>query len=94
VNLDGAVIALHTENTDQVAAAVKELVKRAEPNERTPAPEPVAFEALLNRCRTVAEQLQSFDGSLDAAQRLELGGAVAEIRTAAAGLGVVVWDRR
>jgi hypothetical protein len=54
----------------------------------------VPFDALLKRCRTVAEQLQAFDGGLEADQRLALGGAVAEIRTAAAGLGAAIWDRR
>jgi hypothetical protein len=102
VNLDGTAIALHSDNTSQVAAAVEELLRRAQPEtpkaapepgpEPDPDPEPV--DALLKRCRTVAEKLQSFDGSLDARQRLELGAAVAKIRAAAAGLGVAIWDRR
>jgi hypothetical protein len=94
VNLDGAVVALHSDNTSQVAAAIEELLKRADPEKQKPPAETGLLDALLKRCRTVAGQLQSFGGSLDAAQRLELGAAIAEIRTAAAGLGVMIWDRR
>ena len=94
VNLDGAVIALHSENTGQVAAAVEELLARSGPRESKPAPEPAPFDALLKRCRNVADQLQSFDGGVDADRRLALGEVVAEIRAAAAGLGAAVWDRR
>ncbi|HXB72098.1 MAG TPA: hypothetical protein VNY05_27930 [Candidatus Acidoferrales bacterium] len=93
VNLDGAVIALHSENTGQVADAVEELLERSGPITSKPA-EPVPFDALLKRCRTVVEQLQAFDGRLEADQRLALGRAVADIRTAAGGLGAVIWDRR
>jgi hypothetical protein len=92
VKVDGALIALHSENTDQLSAAVGELIRRAEARDRQP--EPVAYGALMKRLRAAAEHLQSFDGDLDAAQRLELGDTVAEIRAAAAGLGVTVWDRR
>ena len=100
MNVDGAVIALHSGNSDQVSAAVEELLKRkrVEPEQSqpapVPAPEPAPFHALLNRFRAVAHQLQSFEGSLDAAHRLALAEVVAEVRTAAAGLGAVVWDRR
>jgi len=94
VNLDGALIAVHADNSHQLAAAVEELLKRAEPRQSKPAPEPLALDAVLKRCRTVAEQLQSLHCDLDAAQRLELANAVAEIRTAAAGLGAAIWDRR
>jgi hypothetical protein len=94
VNLDGAVVALHSDNTSQVAAAVEELLKRAEPATHKAAPNPEPLDALLKQCRTVAETLQSFDANIDAAQRVELGAAVARIRTAAAGPGIAIWDRR
>jgi hypothetical protein len=94
VNLDGAVIGIQPENSGQVASAVEELLRRSETKESEPAPEPAPFDVLVKRCRNVGEQLQSFDGSLDPAQRLELVAAVAEIRAAAAGLGAVIWDRR
>jgi hypothetical protein len=93
VNLDGAVTALHSGNSDQVSAIVEELLKRVGPGQLPSAPEPVPFDKLLKRCQTVVQQLQSFEGSLDAAQRLELADVVAEVRTAAAGLGAAVWDR-
>jgi len=98
VNLDGSLVAVHVDNSDQLAAAVEELLKRAEPRQPKPPPkpppEPLAIDAVLKRCRTVAEQLQSLNGNLDIAQRLELANAVAEIRAAAAGLGAAIWDRR
>ena len=94
VNLDGALIAVNADNNHQLAAAVEELLKRAEPRQPKTAPEPVAIDAVVKRCRTIAEQLQSLNGDLDAAQRLELASAVAEIRSAAAGLGAAIWDRR
>ena len=94
VNLDGTVIALHSGNSDQVSAAVKEILKRVNPEQLPPALEPLPFNTLLKRCQNVAQQLQSFDGSLDPAQRLALTKVVAQVRTAAAGLGAVVWDRR
>jgi len=94
VNLDGALIAVTADNNHQLAAAVEELLKRAEPRQPKTAPEPVAIDAVVKRCRTIAEQLQSLNGDLDAAQRLELASAVAEIRSAAAGLGAAIWDRR
>jgi hypothetical protein len=94
VNLDGAVIGMQTENSSQVAAAVEELRKRSEPKESAPAPEPAPFDVLLKRCRNVAEQLHSFDGGIEAGQRLALSQAVAEIRAAAVSLGAVIWDRR
>jgi hypothetical protein len=92
VHVDGAVIPLHSDATDQLSTALEELLKRVGARDRQA--EPVAFEALLKRCRTTASQLQSLDCDLDAAQRLELGDAVAQIRAAAAGLGITVWDRR
>jgi hypothetical protein len=99
VNLDGALIAVHADNSHQLAAAVEELLKQAEPKQPEPkqpkpAPEPLAFDAVLQRCQTVIEALQSLPGELDATQRLELASLVAEIRAAAAGLGAAVWDRR
>ena len=94
VNLDGALVSVHVDNSNQLAAAVEELLKRAEPRQRKPPPEPLAICAVLKRCRTVVEQLQSLHGNLDVAQRLELANAVAQIRAAAAGLGAAIWDRR
>ena len=93
VNVGGGVIALLPENAAQVGAAVKELLQRVENGQRKPESEPAPFAATLRRCRAVAAQLRSFDG-LDPEERLELAKAVAEIRTAAGGLGAVVWDHR
>jgi hypothetical protein len=93
VNLDGAVVALSAQNSDQVAAAVEALLKRVGPAPRKPAAQPETFDSLLERCEAIAQQLQSLSGALDPTQRLELGRVVAGIRAAAASLGVTIWDR-
>ena len=93
VKLDGAVIALHAQNRDQLAAAIEKLLECAEPAPSDPCPDSVPFEAWLKRCRGITRQLRCFS-SLDAEQRLALTDAVAEIRSAAAGHGAVIWDRR
>ena len=92
VNVDGTLIALHSDNTDQLASAVEQLLERVEPKQLKAGPEP--FDALLKRCRTVAEQVRMLDTRLDPEQRLELGEAVADIRAAAGSLGITIWDRR
>jgi len=96
VHLDGRLIAIGTQNSEQVASAVAELLQRVPVAEEAAPPDPVPepFDALLERCRAVAEDLKAFDGDLDASQRLALGAAVAAIRASAAGAGAVVWDRR
>ena len=64
------------------------------PEQLQPAPGPAPFDMLLQRCQRVAEQLQTFEGSLDAEQRLELARSVAAVRAAAASLGAAIWDQR
>src|ERR1700688_1883996 len=55
VTLDGAVIVLHSGNSDRVSAAVEELLQRVEPEQLQPAPDPVPFDTLLKRCQTVTQ---------------------------------------
>jgi hypothetical protein len=43
---------------------------------------------------TVTEMLGVMPEPLDVHQKLDLGAAIAELRNAAAGLGVAVFDRR
>jgi len=92
VRLNGTAVALLPENSQAVTAAVAELLKRIEPMESKPAP--VSFDAALKRCHTVTGMLDAMPESLDVNQRMDLGAAVAELRRAAARLGVVVLDRR
>jgi hypothetical protein len=94
VHLNGTAVALLPENSPQVSAAVAELLKRIEPKERRPAAVPVSFDAALKRCHTVTEMLGVMPEPLDVNQKLDLGAAIAELRSAAAGLGVAVFDRR
>ena len=92
VHLDGTAVALLPENSQAVTAAVAELLKRIEPKE--PKAASVSFDAALKRCHTVIEMLDAMAASLDVNQRMDLGAAVAGIRTAAVRLGVAVFDRR
>jgi len=92
VRLNGTAVALLPENSQQVSAAVAELLKRSQPKESKPAP--VSFDAALKRCHTVTEMLEALPEPLDVQQRMDLGDAVAGLRKAAAGLGVAVFDRR
>jgi len=80
------------ENIPQVSAAVAALLKRIEPKERRPVA--VSVDAALKRCHTVTGMLGLMPEPLDVNQRLDLGAAIAELRSAAAGLGVAVFDRR
>ena len=92
VHLNSTTVALLPENSQEVTAAVAELLKRIEPKEHKPAP--VSFDAALKRCHTVTEMLEALPEPLDVQQRMDLGAAVAGLRKAAAGLGVAVFDRR
>jgi hypothetical protein len=92
VHLNGTTVSLLPENSQQVAAAVTELLKQIEPKE--PKRAPVSFDAALKRCQTVIGMLEALPGPLDVNQRMDLGSAIAELRTAAAGLGVAIFDRR
>jgi hypothetical protein len=92
VHLNGTTVPLLPENSQQVAAAVGELLKGIE--KKTAKNGPVSFHAALQRCHAVAGMLESITDPLDPAQRMELAGAIANLRTAAAALGAVVFDPR
>lgn len=92
VHLNGTTVPLLPESSQEVAAAVAELLTRIAPKE--PQRRPVSFDAALKRCQTVVEMLGELDEPLDVHQRMDLAQAVADLHTAAAGLGVVVFDRR
>jgi hypothetical protein len=92
IHVNGTIVALLPENSQEVSAAVTELLKQTELKESQPAP--VLFDAALKRCHTVTEMLEGIAEPLDVQQRMDLGNAIAELRAAAAGLGVAVFDRR
>jgi hypothetical protein len=88
VEIDDNVVALLTENSDRVSAAVAELLKRIECDDSTPsAPQ---FEQVLKRCQTTAEMVEALPSPLDRVQKIELAAAVNSIRDAAASLGIKV----
>ena len=80
------------ENSQQITAAVVELLKQIEPKDKKR--RPVSFDAALKRCQTVTGMLEALPEPLDVYQRMDLGSAIADLRTAAAGLGVAMFDRR
>jgi hypothetical protein len=86
VRVDGAVVALLPENTEQVSAAVAELLRREKP--ATPAKAPSAFDAVIKRCESVAESLSGL-GELTLQQKLEVTRVVCRIRNAASTKGVI-----
>jgi len=92
VCLNGTTVPLLPENSEQVTAAVTELLKQIEAKE--PKRAQVSFDAALKRCQTVTGMLEALPEPLDVQQRMDLAKAIAELRTAAAGLGVAVFDRR
>jgi hypothetical protein len=91
VRVDGAVVALLPENCEALAGAVESLVKRSESAE--PAAPPAGFDAVLQRLRTANRCLRSFEGSLEREQLRTLAGAMAEMLTSAAALGVAIGVR-
>ena len=90
VRLNGTAVALLPENSQEVTAAIAGLLKQIGPKE--PKPARVSFEAALKRCHTVTEMLGALPEPLDVSQRMDLGNAIAELRTAAARLGVAVFN--
>jgi hypothetical protein len=92
IHLNGTTVPLLPENSQQVMAAVVELLRQIEPKE--PKRAPVSFDAALQRCHTVIGMLEALPEPLDVHRRMDLGNAIAELRSAAAGLGVAIFDRR
>jgi len=88
INVDGTMVALLPENRQAVSQAVTELLRRLEAEQ--PKPAPACFDALLKRCRNVADALAALEVGLDGGQKAALAEAVAAIRSAAADLGVAV----
>lgn len=88
VRLDGAVVALLPENTEQVSAAVAELIERERPAKAAPAE--CAADTVLKRCGSAADELAAFAGGLDPVQRLKLTSELCRLLRAAASHGVLV----
>lgn len=87
VNLDGNVVALLPENSQKVAEAISELLRRNEAKEPPPAGE--MLDTVVKRCQNLARMLAAVPATLDANQKLRLGEALREIHKAAYCLGVI-----
>lgn len=85
VRIDGAVVALLPENSEQVSAAVAELLSRETPKPARPAAN--SAEAILNKCEALAEALRALPASTPADQ-LRIGAALGAILRAAHSGGV------
>lgn len=92
VHLNGSTVPLLPEHSQEVTAAVAGLLKQIELKD--PKPAAVSFAAALKRCHTATAMLQALPERLDVNQRMDLANAIAELRTAASGLGVAVFDLR
>jgi hypothetical protein len=84
VRVDGAVIALLPENSEQVSAAVAELLQREKPVKEKA---PVSIEVVIRRCEALEEAVFGLDGSLEPIQQLRLTTAISRVRRAAAEKG-------
>jgi hypothetical protein len=84
VRLDGAVIALLPENSEQISAAVAELLQREKPVKEKA---PVSFDVVIKRCEALEDAVFHLDGSLEPIQQLRLTTAISRLRRAAAEKG-------
>ncbi len=88
VQLNGEVIALNSENSEELAGAVKALLERNPPVEAAPAAAPITFEAAMQRFRAASETLRSFGDQLDRRRAQAVAAEFTKLFTAAAGWGV------
>ena len=86
IRLDGAVVPLLPENSVDVAAAVSQLLRRAqlEPAET----EDPSFEPVLRRCQAAARMLAASTADLNPLDKMELAEALVSLRQSAAARGV------
>jgi len=89
VNLDGKLIAASPENSEELTAAVGELVKRSEADLPASQKAMPPFDSLLRQIRGTAGTLRGFTEALSDEQKTELAEAVAEVRAGAILLGAM-----
>jgi hypothetical protein len=87
VRLDDAVIPVIEELSEQVSAAVTELLSREQPAKPKPT---VGFAAVLKRCEALAEAISALEGELETKQKYALSAAVIRVRRAALAKGAMV----
>jgi len=88
VRVNGEVVALDPENSEQVAGAVKALLEQARPSEAPAAPS--ALDAAVQRFLAASEALRSLEDQLDAGRAHAVGTELAKLLCAAAGWGVEI----
>ena len=84
VRLDGAVVALLPENSEQVSAAVAELLEREKPAKEKPS---LSFDAMLKRCDALTEAVERMTTLLAPLDGMKLALAISRLRRAAAQKG-------
>jgi hypothetical protein len=82
LTIDGETFALSADNTEQIAAAVAELRKRAGGAENQ-APQKSPFEVLEGRFQDLIGRLENLQANLDAGQKQAVGEMVARLASAA-----------
>jgi hypothetical protein len=89
VRVDDAVIALLPENSEQLSAAVAELLGREKPVKEKPVKEKPAlsFDAAVKRCEAALEAVKGLTGTLEPIQAMRLTTAVSRLRRAASEKG-------
>ena len=88
VRFDGSVVALLPENSGQIAAAVNELLHRAEPEK--PAKQPDSFADVLKRFESAAQFLDESKAYPDTRQKLDMAAIFRHMRVSAARKGVLI----
>jgi len=88
VRLDGSVVALLPENSGKIAAAVKQLMERAEPEAAAAKPE--SFAPIIKRMESTAWFLDESKAYPDTQQKLEMASLLRHMRVALARKGVVL----
>jgi hypothetical protein len=84
VRVDGSVIALLPENSEQLSAAVTELLEREKPAKERPA---LSFDAAVKRCEAALKAVEGLTASLEPIQAMRLATTVSRLRRAAAEKG-------
>lgn len=86
VRVNGELVALDPENSEQIAGAVRALLEQHQPAE-TPAA-PATFDAAMQRFRAASEALRSCEEKLDRSQGRAVAKELTKLLSAAAGWGV------
>lgn len=88
VQIDGKLIALLPENTDQLTEAIHELLQQIETNDSAPSPQ--LLDIAVKRCRNLSRLLAAMPADLDENQKLHLAEGLHEVCKAASQLGVLL----